>query len=140
VIGTESFDLFLIDRLQKPYLFLQCYVSDFIKTEYPCLSFVKDLSDGDRSGECSLRDRRVRRLRLTSCSAKDLSRRRGKCGNNLNRIAKRKHRMIAEMCAYCALGEIGFLTACKSFQRRVMAGSNKRRQPFFGYNCDLDAF
>jgi hypothetical protein len=36
--------------------------------------------------------------------------------------------------------KLAFLTAGKSFQRRVMAGSNKRRQPFFGYNCDLDAF
>ena len=30
--------------------------------------------------------------------------------------------------------KLGFLTAGKSFQRRVMAGSNKRRQPFSGYN------
>ena len=30
--------------------------------------------------------------------------------------------------------KLDFLTAGKSFQRRVMAGSSERRQPFSGYN------
>jgi hypothetical protein len=41
VIGTEPFDPFLIDRFQKPYLYWQCYVADFIQEEDPSICFLK---------------------------------------------------------------------------------------------------